>query len=74
MASNNSQGHERWVWMTKGGGGLKKNVSSPPHQSEINVNSRNQEGVIHQLQDMFIDVLDLEIIQSVAQNCEFNRK
>ncbi|PNF30667.1 hypothetical protein B7P43_G06102 [Cryptotermes secundus] len=32
----------------------------------------NQQGVIHQLQDMFIDVLDLEIIQTVAQNCEFS--
>jgi chemotaxis receptor (MCP) glutamine deamidase CheD len=74
MASNNSQGQEDWVGITKGGGGLKKNVSSSSHQSEIKVNSRNQEGVIHQLQDMFIDVLDSEIIQSVAQNCEFNRK
>lgn len=72
MASRNNQGHQHWVSTTKGGGGSKKNVSSPSHQSEINVNSGNQEGVIHQLQDMFIDVLDLEIIQSVAQNCEFN--
>jgi hypothetical protein len=74
MASNNSQGHQEWVWTAGGGGGLKKKVSTPRHKSEINVNSRNEQGIIHQLQDMFIDVLDLEIIQSVAQNCEFNRK
>jgi hypothetical protein len=73
MASNNSRGQQQWVWIREGGRGLNKNVSSP-HHSEVNVNSRKEQGVIHQLQDMFIDVLDLEIIQTVAQNCEFNRK
>jgi hypothetical protein len=73
MASNNSQGQWQQGWIRKGGG-RKQDASSPAHQSEIDVNSRKQQGVIHKLQDMFIDVLDLEVIQSVAQNCEFNRK
>jgi hypothetical protein len=73
MASNNSQGEQQWFWITEGGG-QKKKVSGRSLQSNVNVNSRNQQGVIHTLQDMFLDVLDLEIIQSVAQNCEFNRK
>jgi hypothetical protein len=73
MASNNGQREQQWVWI-KAGGGQKKKVSSQSHQSKGNVNPRNQQGVIHKLQDMFLDVLDLEIIQSVAQNCEFNRK
>jgi hypothetical protein len=73
MASNKNQRGQEWIWITEGSG-QKKNVSSQSRQSEVNVNSRNQQGVIHKLQDMFLDVLDLEIIQSVAQNCEYNRK
>jgi hypothetical protein len=71
MASNNSKGNQQLVWNMEGVG-RKRNVSSQPH--EVNVNTRNQQQVIHKLQDMFIDILDLEIIQSVAQNYEFNRK
>jgi hypothetical protein len=73
MASNNSQRSQQQGWIPKGGGGWKRNTSSSPHQSEVNLNSI-KEDVMYVLQDMFIDVLDLEIIQSVAQNCEYNCK
>jgi len=74
MASHNNHRTQQQSWVPKGGGGWKRNVSSSPHQSEINSNSKKQQEVIHRLQDMFIDVLDLDVIQSVAQNCEFNCK
>jgi len=70
MASHNDHRTHKQSWPTKGGGGWKRNVSSS--QSEINFNSKKQQDVIHRLQDMFMDVLDLDVIQSVAQNCEFN--
>jgi hypothetical protein len=73
MASNN-QWPQQQASVSKGGGGRKKNASNSPHQSEINFNSRKRLDVIHRLKDMFIDILDLEIIQSVAQNCEFDCK
>jgi len=73
MASHNNHRTQQHSWAPKGGG-WKRNVSSSPHQSEINLNSKKQQDVIHKLQEMFIDVLDLDVIQSVAQNCEFNCK
>jgi hypothetical protein len=75
MASHNDHRtqQQNWGLVPKGGGGWKRNVSSS-HQSDINLNSKKQQKVIHRLQDMFIDVLDLDVIQSVAQNCEFNCK
>jgi hypothetical protein len=74
MASHNNHRTQQQNRVPKGGGGSKKDVSSSPHKSEINFNSKKPEEVIHRLQDMFIDVLDLDVIQSVAQNCEFNCK
>jgi hypothetical protein len=74
MASNNSQWPQQQGWVTKGGGGRKRNPSNSPHQSEISINSRKRQDVIHKLKDMFIDIFDLEIIQSVAHSCEFNCK
>jgi predicted nucleic acid-binding protein len=74
MASHNNHRTQQQSWVQKGGGSWKRNVSSSPHQSEINFNSKKQQEVIHRLQDMFMDVLDLDVIQSVAQNCEFDCK
>ena len=73
MASNDHRTQQQ-SWGPKGGGGWKRNVPSSPHQSEMNLNSRKRQQVIHRLQDMFIDVLDLDVIQSVAHHCEFNCK
>jgi hypothetical protein len=73
MASNKDHRTQQHGWVSKGGSGWKRNVSNSPHQSEIDFNNKKQE-VIHILQDMFMDVLDLDVIQSVANNCEFNCK
>nr|CAD7419229.1 unnamed protein product [Timema poppensis] len=37
-----------------------------------NVSEESDQQVLHTLQDMFIDVFDLDIIQNVTQNCRFN--
>jgi hypothetical protein len=73
MASHNDHRTQQQSWVPKGGGGWKRNVPSS-NQYDINLNPKKQQEVIHRLQDMFIDVLDLDVIQSVAQNCEFNCK
>jgi hypothetical protein len=74
MASNKGHRTQQQSWVPKGGGSWKRNLPSSPHQSEINFKSVKPQEVIHRLQDMFIDVLDLDVIQSVAQNCEYNCK
>nr|CAD7440892.1 unnamed protein product [Timema bartmani] len=37
-----------------------------------NVSEESDQQVLHTLQDMFLDVFDLDIIQNVTQNCRFN--
>nr|CAD7263663.1 unnamed protein product [Timema shepardi] len=51
---------------------LKGKRPKRPDRRHRNVSEESDQQVLHTLQDMFIDVFDLDIIQNVTQNCRFN--
>nr|CAD7426299.1 unnamed protein product [Timema monikensis] len=51
---------------------LKGKRPKRPDRRHRNVLEESDQQVLHTLQDMFIDVFDLDIIQNVTQNCRFN--
>nr|CAD7403911.1 unnamed protein product [Timema cristinae] len=53
---------------------LKGKRPKRPDRRHRNVLEESDQQVLHTLQDMFIDVFDLDIIQNITQNCRFNCK
>ena len=69
MASNNRQKTQQRRWIPRNEGAV---ASKTPNSEFIMKGEKSQ--MIELLKDMFQDVIELEVIHSVAESCNYNRK